>query len=64
MRAVWDDRPDDADATYSPRALPGMEEAATPIQGLLWADVGSNGKRPAPKPQQQDNGPTPLFDAP
>lgn len=49
MRVLFDDRPDDTaeGGTYLPRALPGMEEAARPEQGLLWADVGGNGKKRA-----------------
>jgi len=54
MRVSYDDTPQDgADAHYSPKALPGMEDAAKPEQGLLWADVGT-GRRVEPrKPQER-----------
>jgi hypothetical protein len=63
MKVTYDDKPADdgqSDA-YAPKALPGFENVATPIQGLLWADIGEPGKRKRPKAQREVKGPT-LFD--
>jgi hypothetical protein len=65
VRVIFDpdEQPADSDAAYSPRALPGMEDAATPIQGLLWADV-SGGKWKAESKPDDDARPDqpPLFE--
>jgi hypothetical protein len=63
MKVTYDDRPADdgqGDA-YAQPALPGFQQVAMPIQGLLWADIGAPGKRERPKAHREDNGPT-LFD--
>lgn len=62
MKFTYDDRPADdgqSDA-YAPKALPGFEDVATPIQGLLWADIGGPGKRERKPVKTEGKGPT-LF---
>lgn len=65
MKVTYDDTPDEGqDATYAPRALPGFEQVATPVQGLLWADIAGGLPRER-KPAKRATGHGPdLFGGP
>lgn len=60
IRVTFDDTPNDQPAHYSPRKLPGMEEATPDVQGLLWADVGTC-KKPRATSREVRNDTPDLF---
>lgn len=63
MRVLFDSADNCSDTIYSPRTLPGMDEVAKPIQGLLWASSAwTTGASRSREPVAMVDTETPLFE--